>query len=227
MGDFWFSYYLIHFEIFRGFSQNNNAVEVRELSFLDWLLSNCLVPLMAIGLPNLIVGIAIGLLTAIFVEEFRYRHQRKLATMQRLSPLLEEALGICVRIVRCGEDARYLKHHFLQYSASKKANETPLSKEFKAIFVQHSYRELLSMMKEARYFETVYSELLRSGLLERIKAYNSILYGKLGWLHSCTETWCRTKIDSFQDALDAGTSILVNNTLLFAEDCEKSLRKFL
>ena len=179
---------------------------------------------------NLLIGFVGGVLTTVFaaivVERIRYRYQRKLRTKERLSPLLERTLGIVVRIIDNGTHARYLEPHLNQCLKSEKANEPPLVKEVKKAIFQQSYRCLLSMMKDANEFESIYSELLESGMLETIRIQDERLYRAVRSMHRCAETCSEEKVVSLEEALKL-SPILVHNTVREAENCKKLLRKFI
>lgn len=177
-------------------------------------------------LVNVLIGLAIGLSTAIVVEIVRYRNQKRILMIQRLTPLIEKMLGCITRIIKNGEDAKVLDGAFRQYSESEKSNEPYLIKGVKKALFEFSQRGLRSLKEDAIEFESVYSELLKTGMLETIRTNNQRLYTKIGCLHGCTETFSGEKIDSLEEAMTLSHT-LVHNTVLFAKDCEKPLREFI
>jgi hypothetical protein len=155
--------------------------------------------------------------------------------MERLAPQLERLLGSVVRLIEHGKFAEGLEpsyKQFLERIKSKEVLENIDRENVKlGIFAEWAmsdfcHRNLLSMVDESKEFEIIYSELEKSGMLERLRTADENLLIRLQWLHGCTETFSQKKISSIQEAIDL-VPTLVHNTVRFAEQCEKPLRNFI
>jgi len=174
---------------------------------------------------SVLIGFVVGVTPAIVAEMIQYRHQKRLSMVERLAPRLERMLGSIARLIKYGKDAKGLESSCRQLESATKNKNEELVTLVMATFVDFCYGSLLSMVDVSKEFETVYLELEKDGMLETMKAYDERLVNKLEWLHGCTQTFSEEKIVSTKDAI-AVTHTLVHNTVHFAEDCEKPLRKF-
>ena len=166
------------------------------------------------------------MISGILVENIRYRYSRKLSKIERLSPKLERILGIQVRILDHGKHAMmFLKGYHQQKTQIERIKDGMVKTALEA-YLHFQYESILSLIQQCKEYEKVLSELKQMSMFETIKSLDAPLSRMLQNVHGPAEYFAtRVDINTHTDALE--NRIPVHNLIVFTEECEKRLRRFL
>jgi hypothetical protein len=151
-------------------------------------------------LVSIVVGLIGGLIPAYIMHKLSVRQSRK----ERFIPYLQKLYGIVSRIMKNAE-AEKLSDRYKSFVNAKiegrmreiaikdlgkeQVNEPPYSSpEFVPYtFFVISYDKLIEIVRECRNFESVYSEMVSTGLLPALKVRDETLARFLSFFHDSTE----------------------------------------
>jgi len=150
-----------------------------------------------------IISYIVGFLSGAATTYLGYRlHIRSLAK-ERLSPSLERMLRIVRNIFWDSNEAKNLWNRTSQYQKALAIEKVvkPFSQSFAwglLSIVSISYMQ--SLIENCREYELVFSEAEKSGIIERVRLYDSNLASALFWIHEKAQN--KRDIESISDYAD-------------------------
>jgi len=182
-----------------------------------------------IDLWSLILGIlgtiVSGVILKIMGDRLRYRSQRRLFLIQRMTPTLEKMLGQVVTM----SDLADLYERVKGYAMSRPVSESRGLEDLVRRIREESQKKLIETANElataSSDYVCIYSEFKKSGLIQTVRSQDEVLIRFLDSVFEVARTFCNQKVASFEDSY--GLGILVANTSFCCKRTEDRLKRFL